>query len=314
MAAHRHRADFHGITFNGYFPAAWPGGISDPDNLAIVGAGAQAAFAESDIRLESADFTSVSTQDMREVRQFLEGAEPNEIFEGIRTLILRGHIHGTNPRDLETKSWSLSRAFSPMEVRRDSVASIVGTNPDEPVGVLPFNFSIDHTSVNTLPLRFYARPNVGRPLILGRAKEGLTREWAAQLVAYDSRAYNQVLQQVSLANLSGGANNIVMSGNTYVYPQIRITMAANGAATHTLRNETTGSELQFDLSSLGGDLILWIKPNRGEMTNPSGVSKYLYRKSGFLTNFFLVPGTNNITFTPATQVTSVFLWFRDAFA
>jgi hypothetical protein len=306
VAAHRYRSTYNGITFNGIYPPGWdPAAPTDQAQFV-------SSFAESDYRLDSLDFTSLSTQDLREIKQFMDGAEPNEIFEGIRTIVGRGKILAASPADLEDKSWALHRAFSPMEVRRVSKQSIVGTNPDEPAGVLPYNFSRDHAPTR-LNLRFYARPNIGRPLAIGRRAEGLTRDFAFQLVAYDPRAYSQALVTRVFTNHSGGNNTVAYLGNTYSYPQVRIVMSGNGAATHTLRNDTSGNQMTFDLSGLGAGTI-WLRMARGEADNGSGTSRYYLRKSGFLTNMFLVPGNNQWQFSPATNVTSVTLYYRDAYA
>jgi hypothetical protein len=305
VSANRHRASYDGVTFNGIYTAV----NTDTEGDANL----DAAFAESDIRMDWCDPSRLSTQDLRELKQFMEGAEPNEMFEGIRTIHIGGRILGSSYGDLEDKAQALHAALSPTLVRLASTAALVGTYPDEPTGVLPFDFRID-SAAGPVARRFYCRPAVGRPLIIGRREDGLTRKWQAWLIAYDPTMYGQTLNQQSFSSLSGGNNTITNAGNYPVFPQIRVITSGNGNASTTLTNSTTGQSLELDLSASGGE-TWWMFPKRGELVNSSGVSRFSRRISGFLANLYLLPGANVWTWSPSdVDVTSVRFFWRDAYA
>jgi hypothetical protein len=309
MSAHRHRLTYNSLTMNGIYV---------PGNTGTEGASnLSSAYAESDIRVDGMDVTRLSTQDMRELKQFQEGANPNEIFEGIRTIHLWGKIYGSSYGDLEDKAWAMHLAFSPAEVRRLSTAALVGTYPDEPAGVLPLDFTRDTASVAAgVARRFYCRPNIGRPLVVGKKGDGLVRPWQAWLVAYDPRCYSQQLNSQALASLTGSNNTIANAGNATTYPQIKVkTDAAAGNSATTLTNSTTGQALVMDLDPLGvGSETFWIFPERGEMVRGNGDGRYYYRTSGFLDNLFLVPGNNVWTWSHTTGIDTVTFYWRDAYA
>lgn len=312
MSAHRHRASFNGLTFNKVYVAGNTGTEG--------GANQDETFAEDDIRLEWMDPSALSTQDLRELRQHQEGANPNQMYEGIRTIHIGGTILASSYASLEDLTSELRRALAPVTVRMNSTAALVGTYPHEPVGVLPFDFTKDSASDPTgVDRRYYCRPGRGRPYAFGKRKSGLQREWQAWLLAYDPREYGQTLNTQTMGNVNGGAhaNNIMVNaGNVPTYPQIRVRMTgASGDATAHLINTTTGADLTLDLDPLassGEDF--WIFPEAGELTNPSGVSRYSYRSDGFLADQFLVPGNNVYTWGDNTGITDVTFYWRDAWA
>jgi hypothetical protein len=304
VSAHRFPSTWRSIGFNGVYDGT--GLVDDP---AHVGQGAQAAFAESDYRLESLDLVRVSVQDYREMRQYLEGAEANEAYEGVRMLLLRGRILASSIGDLDDKTWAMYEAFSPAACRQAFLAN-------DPAGVGPFDFSraiVGGTGIRAL--RFYARPASGRPIIIGRAREGLSRAFLAQLVAFDARAYSQALSSSVLANLAGGANVVTNAGNIYAHPRLKVAMSGVGVAGIIVANTTTGQQIGLDLSGMAGGETLVIDTATSKMYRLSdSANRYSARTAGYISQFVLQPGANSLTWSLGTNITSVTVEYRDAYA
>jgi len=298
VSAHRHRSTWRNITFNrryldvGLMP-------DDPANLDI-------AYVNSDYYLDMLDIVRVSAQDYREMRQYLEGSEPNEAFEGLRAITGHGRINAASVSDLEDKTWAMYEAFSVASSRIAAVTTV-------PKGVLAFDFKRD-TAGGTLPLRFWCRPGAGRPVIIGRAREGLVRPYVFQLLAMDPFAYDQSASSTALGNLAGGNNTVTNPGNIYTKPTIVVVFSAAGAASVTLTNVTTGAVLTLNLSGFVNTNTLTIDVGRSTMVKQDGTNQYATRIAGFLSSMILVPGANVITWSSATGITSVTVNFRGAYA
>lgn len=295
MSAHRFQATWRSLVFNRVYDDS--GLVDDPAHLVP-------AYSESDYRLASLDVTGVQAVDYRELRQHLEGAEANEAFEGVRLITGRGTILGAYPADLEDKTWAMYEAFSPAACRMASATL-------DPKNLLPFDFK-RASGEGALALRAYARPSLGRPLVVGRQREGLSRPFLFQLVAMDPRIYAQGETVTALADLAGGNNSVVNDGNVYASPKIEIVLSGAGSASVTITNATTGKTLVLNLSAqTAGTFVL----DCARATIKKGTTnKYGVRTSGFLSTFVLAPGTNTITYTGNTNLTSVTFKFRAAYA
>ena len=294
MSAHRYQSIWRNIIFNQRFDDT--GAVDDPAHLI-------AAYINSDYYLESLDLTQVQTLDYRELRQHLEGAEANEAFEGVRVVTGLGRIVASSPADLEDKTWAMYEAFSPASCRLASTTAI-------PPGVLPFYFKRD-SAAGAKSLLFFCRPGAGRPVVIGRIREGLIRPFQFVLVATDPRAYEQTQTQTVLGNLVGGINTVTSNGNLYTNPTVEIVLTGAGGATVTLANLTTGQTFVMNLSAeTAGTFTL--DTRRGTIYK-STTAKYNVRTSGFLVNMFLMPGANSVTFTGSTNVSSVTFKYRDAY-
>jgi len=306
MSAHRHRATYNGILFNGIF------GGDDPED----GTQQDLTYEDSDFRLYELDATRLSVSDLHEMRQWMEGATPNESFEGIRLLNGRGLILGKTPGDVEDRAWALGAAFSPANVMQASTQGLVASFPDEPIGVLPFDVRRDRDGLSPLGLRWYCRPFIGRPIVIGKSGEGLSRPFQFQLVSFVPTAFGQDLRFVPLADRSGGANVVTNDGTATTMPQVQIILSGHGNATTTLHNETTGQIVVFDLSAGLNPFPrqLWVMADQGEIIDTVRDSRYFIRKAGFVTNLYLVPGSNIITWDKPSNVTSVTFVYRDAYA
>lgn len=304
MSVHRYQSTWRSITFNQVYDNS-----GNVDNQLTVGQGAQAAFAQSDYRLESFDPVRVSVQDYREMRQYLEGAEPNEAYEGVRLLLLRGRILASSVGDLEDKTWNMYEAFGVATCRAAFVSN-------DPAGVGTFDFRRAIVGgAGFRDLRFYARPASGRPIVIGRMREGLSRAFLAQLVCFDPRCYLQAQTTTALGSLAGGANAMPNNGNIYTHPRIEILLSGAGAGAYTLTNVTTGQQIGLDLSSMIAAETLVLDTATGKMYRQSDqANRYSCRTGGYLSQFVLVPGANNITFNPGTNLTSVTFKYRDAYA
>lgn len=306
MGAYRHQATWRQTTFNeGYADS----GVAPDDPAVIV-----EAKMNDQVTIDELNIQRVSSQDYRELRQYLEGAEPNEAYEGVRAITGSGIIAATNLSTLEDKAWLLNEQFSTAACRLASAAL-------DPKGVLPFDFKRDTAAIGTTKaLRFYARPGPARPVWIGRRGEGYSRPWSFQLVAFDPFAYDVAQTQTALGNLAGGANVVTNPGNIYCKPQIRVTFSGAGAAVLTLTNTTTGQVMTFNFSGTAPNppaaAEVWIiDVARATMYRLSdSANRFGSRLSGFISNMFLQPGANNITWSAAGGITSVRFDFRGAYA
>jgi hypothetical protein len=298
VSAHRHRSTWRNITFNRRYLDV---GLApdDPANL-------DPNYVNSDYYLDLLDIVRVSAQDYREIRQYLEGSEPNEAFEGLRAITGHGRISAASPADLEDKTWAMYEAFSVAACR-------VAAATMDPKGVLPYDFKRDSAG-GALPLRFWCRPGSGRPVVVGRAREGLVRPFIFQLLAMDPFAYDVTQTSVALGDIAGGNNVIAVPGNMYTKPKITIAFSAAGAASVTLTNVTTGQSLGLNLSTFVNTNSLVIDVARSSIVNQAGANKYSVRLSGFLSSLVLLPGNNTITWSSATGISSVTFAFRGAYA
>ena len=299
MGAYRHRGSWRSVTFNEHFTDdATP--RDDPASLI------EAKVADC-ITLDEFDANRVSVQDFRELRQFLEGAEPNEAFEGVRALTGVGVINALSYGALEDKRWQLAEAFSVAGSRIEAAAA-------DPKGVLPFRFKRD-TASGPIALRYYARPGPGRPISVGRRKAGLSRPYNFQLIAFDPFAYDEAETQTTLGNLAGGNNTVTNPGNIYTKPRIRITFSGAGANPLTLTNSPTGQVMTFNLSTAAASEVWIIDVATSRMYRLSdGANRYSARLSGFISQMFLQQGANTILWSSATGITSVRFDFRGAYA
>lgn len=292
MSIHRYQSTWRSLTFNTHLDNT--GLVDDPAHLV------EANIASRYV-LDAAEVNKVSVQDYRELRQFLEGSEPNEAFEGVRAINGSGRIVGSSPGDLEDKSWAMNEAFSVAACR-------IAAQSLTPKGVLPFSFRRDIVGGNR-QLRFYARPGPGRPVWVGRRTEGLIRPFSFQLIAFDPFAYDEAQTNT---NLGVGGGNVTNPGNIYTRPTINIVMAGVGAATFTITNTTTGKSMVIDLS---GGVGLTIDAALSKLTvTAGGADSYSKRVSGFLSDMFLMNGVNAFTFANTANVTSIQFFFRGAYA
>lgn len=299
MSAHRFQSTWRSLIFNRVYDDS--GITDDPQHLVP-------AYQDSDFRLESFDITSVHTSDYREVRQMLEGSDPAEAFENLRIIDGRGIILGSSVGDLEDKTWAMYEAFSVAACRLAFAAN-------DPQGLGPFDFKRATLGGGgtPIPLRLYCRPGAGRPVVIGRAREGLSRRYAFRLYAFDPFAYSQTVTSVALADRSGGANTVTNPGNLYARPKIVIVMSGAGQASVTLTNTTTGQSVTFNLSGLVAGTYT-IDTARSTITDGGGASYYSAVTSGFLNNLYLLAGANTITWSVGTAVTSVTFQFRAPYA
>lgn len=293
MSIHRYQSTWRSITFNTHLDNT--GAVDDPAHL--VEANIASRYA-----LDACEVNRVSVQDYRELRQFLEGGEPNEAFEGVRAINGSGRIVGSSAGDLEDKSWALNEAFSVAACR-------IAAQALTPKGVLPYSFRRDIVGGNR-QLRFYARPGPGRPVWVGRRTEGLIRPFTFQLIAFDPFAYDETVTNTVLA----GSTVVTNPGNVYTRPVITIVMAGNGSAGFQLQQNTTGKILQLDLSTFGAGTIVIDTAASTIVKQSDGSDQYSRRTSGFISDFFLLAGANTLTGVNLANVTSITVTFRGAYA
>ena len=299
MAVYRHRAIWRSVTFNEH--------LTDDATPRDQPASLIEAKLNDSLYLDEFDINRVSTQDYRELRQFLEGAEPNEAFEGIRALTGAGIINALSSGALEDKAWALNEAFSTAGSRIEAMSAT-------PKGVLPFRFKRD-TAAGPKSLRFWARPGPGRPIWIGRRREGLSRPFSFQLIAFDPFAYDEAETQTALSSLAGANNTVTNPGNIYTKPKIRITFTGAGPASVTMTNVTTGQVMTFNLSTSANGEVWIIDVASSKMYRESdGANRYSARLTGFISQQFLQPGANTITWSVGTNISQVRFDFRGAYA
>jgi hypothetical protein len=307
MAPHRHQATWRSLIFNRRY---LDNGTANPDNPANL----VAAYVNSDYYLDSLDISRVSVQDYREMRQFLEGAEPNEAYEGVRALNGVGRIVAADVADLEDKAWALNEAMSVAATR-------IAAQATDPVGVLPFSFKRDTaptTGVEKIPatkaLRFYCRPGPGRPVAIGRVREGLIRPFSFQLIAFDPFAYDETETQTTSAT-PWVSHNVTNPGNVYTRPKIRVTFSGAGLNNLTITNSTTGKSVVLDCTASANNEVWQIDVARGTIVRVSdNANRYSARVSGFMSDLWLQPGVNACILVNTTNVASVRYDFRGAYA
>jgi hypothetical protein len=299
MSAHRHRAYWRSLTFNRRYLDT--GVQPDPEAVANI----NTAYVHDDYTLDVMNPTPLSLVDLREARQFLEGAEPNQAFEGSRLIELSGRIIAPSHGALEDKTAAMYEAFSPAACRTEFAAL-------DPPHVGTFVFARD-TAAATLALRAYCRPAIGRPVVFGRRGEGTTRRYLARLIAYDPKFYSQTEVSTALSNLVGGNNSIDAGGVLATDPKFVILLGGAGHAAFTLTNTSTGHAIVFNLSTLGVGMYT-LDVMRSTFTKSDGTNVLSTRVSGFPTNMWLKPGTNVLTVTGNTNLTSVSVVRRAAYA
>lgn len=310
MSAHRYQSSFNGITFNRQLRvdgAPLYEQLFGPDDAQRL----DPVYAESDYRLESLDLTRVTVEDFRELRQFLEGAEANESFEGVLIATGRGTIHAITPGDLEAKTQAMRAAFSPALVRIAAIAT-------DPIGSLPFDFKVDvpgavaPAKYASSARRLYCRPAIGRPVIVGRMREGLSRRFLFQLISFDPKVYSQTEHQEGLT-LAGEV--LANAGDFYTYPKIRITFTGAGNAALTITNTTTGQVFVIDATTTANGQV-WILDTRSSRIYrlSDGLNRYSARVSGYLSQLFMPAGNSTWTVTNTGGIGSVRFDYRDAWA
>lgn len=299
MTAHRFQATWRSITFNEHYTAN-DGKVDDPASVDLRNA--------SRIELSSLDLSPVAVADLREARQLLEGADANDAYETFLVAHLRGFILGSSVGDLEDRSIALREALSPSACRYAFAAN-------DPPGLGAFGFRLAQVAApGYKALQVLARPFVGRPVIIGRRSEGLSRAYSAQLLVPDPKLYAASLTSSALADLAGGANVLTPGGNVRTPPVIEIVKSGAGGP-YTLTNGSTGQSLSFDLSSLAAGKTLRIYVDRSSWVQvDTGANLYAVRTAGFSSEFLLLPTANTITFSPAAGITSVTLKYRAAWA
>lgn len=301
MDAHRYQSSYNGVIFNRVYDDT---GITDDESHLVE------AFRESDYRLETLDATRVTVEDFRELRQFLEGTEPNEAYEGALILTGRGVIHGGGATpaiaraDLEDKDAAMRAAFSPALVRHASRLL-------DPAGSLPYDFKVT-TGGGISARRAYARPSIGRPVLIGRAKEGLSRRFLFQLISFEPCFVGQTLNQVVVA-LGGG--NVTNAGSYFAKPKIRIAFSGAGNAALTINNTTTGQSIVINATTAAGGEAWILDVRTGRIYRESdSASRYSQRVSGYVSGLHLQPGVNAFTFANTGGVSQVRVDTRDAWA
>ncbi len=302
---HRFQATWRQTTFNPHYDNS--GLTDDPTRV-----DQELLTLTGGLVLDAADINRVSAQDYRELRQYLEGAEPNEAYEGVRAINLAGRIFGGGATvaaryaDLEDRAWLLSEQFS-IAACRLAAASL------DPKGVLPFDFRRASVA-GVKQLRFYARPGPARPVWMGRRQDGIVRPFSAQLVAFDPFAVDVAATNTNLANLAGGNNTVANPGNIYTLPKIVVTFSGAAGAAVTLANTTTGQSVGLNLATMAAGQTLTIDVRKATIVRDNGSNQFSRRLTGFLSSLFLLPGNNTITWSAAAGVTQVQFQVRGAYA
>lgn len=291
-SAHRYQATWRDVIFNRVYDNT--GVVDDPTALV-------AAYANSDFRLDSFDATRVESADYRELRQWLEGAEGNEAFEGAMLAIGSGIILGSSHGDLEDKTALLRSQFS---IANSRIAADAAT----PAGVLPFDFRRATVAApGYLALRMYARPASGRPVVIGRMREGLSRRFRFSLISFDPCFVAQ--SETSTSCSTNGSTIVTNNGDFYARPYIDV-VVSSGTGTFVLTLNGV-AVLTFTAVPVG----TWtFDTRRSTFTKADGTNGMQYRTSGFISNVLLLPGANTFSTSGSSGLNSVTVRHRDAYA
>lgn len=300
MSAHRWQALWRSLVFNEHYDNT--GKVDDPAHLIR-------AKLKSHYRLESLDLTRVEATDYRELRQWLEGAEANEAYEGVLVAIGHGRIIGADAADLEDKTAAFRDAFSIASCRLEAQTA-------DPVGVLPFDFRRDTNFpaardpsgavLGYLNQRIYARPASGRPVVIGKMREGLVRPFQFALAAFDPRIYDPTI--ITVTGATAGLVSTGSPGTLDTPPTITFVCNASGHIKITLNGM-----LAFEANGIAAGT--WtLDGNKGLFTKADGTNGMQYRTAGYLSNLRFLPGGNAIDTTGSANLTSVTIQYRDAYA
>lgn len=291
-SAHRYRATWRDLLFNGIYDNT---GITDNQANTV------AAYAEDDFRLDSFDPSRVESQDYRELRQWLEGAEANEAYEGVMVALATGVIIAPSEARLEDMTALLRSQFSIANCR-------LAAETTDPPGVLPFDFRrATVASPGHLALRMYARPASARPVVIGRKGEGLSRRFRFSLVSFDPKFYSQA--ETTTAGSTTSTTAIVNAGDIYTQPEIDLVV---GVGTATVAIALNGVAV-LALAAL--PVGTWtIDAARSTIRKADGTNGMQYRSSGFISNIRLMAGANTLNLAGSSGLASVTIRHRDAYA
>jgi hypothetical protein len=296
VSANRYQSSFNDIGFNRLYDDS-AGAADDPSHQ-------NDAYRQSDYRLEALDLSRVTVEDFREMRQFLEGAEANEAYEGVLVAILRGTILGSSYNDLEDKTWALRAAFSPANVR-------LASRSTDPKNVLPFDFKVD-SAAGISSRRLYCRPAVGRPVMVWQNYQGLGRRFLIQLISFDPKVVSQTLHQQA-ASLGGQV--IANAGNFMASTKIRITFSGAGNAALTITNSTIAQTLVINATTAANGEIWEIDTKAGTIVRVSdNANRFSQRISGYISSLYLPAGNSTWAFANTGGVSAIRFDYRDAWA
>ncbi len=297
ISAHRYQATWNGVTFNSHYDNT--GAVDDPAHVTIATMDKTTLEALQDVQIQVSDY--------RELRQYLEGVDPNEAFEGARLLRLSGRLYGTTWGKLEDRKLAMDAAFSVAACR----FAFAGNTPK---GLAPLNFRIARDAAPGYADRcYFCRPATARPMVIARQGQGLVVPYLGELVAFDPRMFSQSEQNLSMT-LLGGGNVVANSGTIYTSPRFVIVLSGAGSNPATLTNSTTGQVMTFNFSGLAAGTYTLDTWGRGSFTKADGSNVYSTRLSGWITQMFLAPGNNTLTWTGNTALTSVTVYWRSAWA
>lgn len=292
VTAHRFKATWRSITFNEHYDDS--GIVDDPAHVTI--------GLLDKTELHRFEAVQVTVADYRELRQYLEGADPNEAYEGIRMLRLRGAVHGSTWGKLEDRVGALEDAFSVAGCR-------VAFAANDPPGLGPFDFKLESQSA-PVARRFYCRPATGRPIVIGQSGGGLTVPYVAELVAFEPFMYRQ--SEETPVALPATVTN---PGSLYARPRYEIAFSGAGATNLTITNTTTGQAFVINASTAATGETWVLDTATGTMYRSSDkANRYGARVSGWLSSMFLVPGANVLTTANASGVSSINCKYRAAYA
>lgn len=296
MSANRYQSSFNSIGFNRVY--------DDSATAADDPAHQNPAYGQSDYRLKALDLSRVTVEDFREMRQFLEGAEANEAYEGVMVAFARGTILGSSYQDLEDKVWALRAAFSPANVR-------IASRATDPKNVLPFDFKVD-SAAGISSRRLYCRPAIGRPVMVWQEHQGLSKRFLLQLISFDPRVVSQTLHQTA-ANLGGQV--IANAGNYPSSAKIRITFSGAGNAALGITNSTTGHTFVINATTAANGEIWELDTKAGTVVRTSDNSnRFSKRVSGYISAFYLPAGNSTWAFANTGGVSGIRFDFRDSWA
>lgn len=299
VTAHRYQAGWNGITFNEHYTA-------NDGNVDGSGTGVNLDLLDK-TTLEALQDVQLQVADYREMRQYLEGTDPNEAYEMIRLLRMQGRIFGSTWGKLEDRKLALDGAFSVAATR----LAFMNNNPK---GLAALTFRIAQEAAPGYADRlYYCRPAGAHPIVIARQGMGLVLPYTAELIAFDTKMYDAALSSQALLT-NGNPTTCTNGGNAVTMPKLVIVLSGSGSNPVTLTNTTTGQAMTFNFAGLGAGTYTLDCTGKTSFTKADGTNVYSTRLSGWMSQMFFTAGANAITWSGATGVSSVTAQWRSAWS
>lgn len=229
-----------------------------------------------------------------------DGLEAYKVRKVRAIITIDGTMRAPTIARLFDKSKAFVAAFDPAKASHENPAT---------AGFLPLTFStptLDTTNYATglVPSRYFAR---ARRLFVPAVSEytGYSAFFRCELEAADPRRYLQTIDSKSGA---GDAGNTLADYRSF--PVLTLTASGAGSATYTISRAVSGfttKQLVLNLSTLVNADVVLVDMAAHSITKNGVYAPSLYVSGNW---FEIEPGTNTLTITNGTNITTVTAWNR----